>query len=92
MFLNANMNLVDAILVEFARYDDMFADETYFALICDDICVNSESRLHIDFFDAIHEFTHSQDVGMSRIRSEEGDNRDKFGSLVAVCRTIEGAL
>lgn len=43
VFLNANMNLMDAILVEFARgisYDDMFTDVTYFALICDDICVN----------------------------------------------------
>ncbi|TQD71979.1 hypothetical protein C1H46_042486 [Malus baccata] len=39
----------------------------------------------------MHEFTHNQDVVMSKIRSEEGDNKDKFRSLVVACHAVESA-
>lgn len=76
MVLNANLILVH---------------DTYFALICDDLCANPVNGLHIDFFDTMYEFTYNQDVVMSSVKSEDGDTKDKFGSLVATCHAAEAA-
>lgn len=48
-------------------------------------------KLHIDFFIAMHDFTFNQDVVVSSVRSEDDENMDKFGSLVATCHAAKVA-